>query len=232
MLIHSTAQSPCLACGKLLHRRRTRPPTVCSSPGLPSDQEDRGRRGFIHFARTFVSSSCAVCALPENVCRRRLCAGALLVLVVFVFACEASGMSQARVTDFYSRTKKATGGPTKPTEPRSAFSCSSTVHEEFLRVIDEAAGLNHGAEQPLSSPRTPKRGSADLGATVSAAAVEHSTAKKRRQADLGAPAAAAGAERPARRSARKKLELPADTAQVTDVCMYTQTHRLCPAFTL
>uniref|UniRef100_A0A3P9CR15 Chromatin licensing and DNA replication factor 1 n=1 Tax=Maylandia zebra TaxID=106582 RepID=A0A3P9CR15_9CICH len=141
-------------------------------------------------------------------------------------------MSQARVTDFYSRTKKATGGPTKPTEPRSAFSCSSTVHEEFLRVIDEAAGLNHGAEQPLSSPRTPKRGSADLGATVSAAAVEHSTAKKRRQADLGAPAAAAGAERPARRSARKKLELPADTAQVTDVCMYTQTHRLCPAFTL
>uniref|UniRef100_A0A3B4FLL3 Chromatin licensing and DNA replication factor 1 n=1 Tax=Pundamilia nyererei TaxID=303518 RepID=A0A3B4FLL3_9CICH len=106
-------------------------------------------------------------------------------------------MSQARVTDFYSRTKKATGGPTKPAEPRSAFSCSSTVHEEFLRVIDEAAGLNHGAEQPLSSPRTPKRGSADLGATVSAAAVEHSTAKKRRQADLGAPAAAAGAERPA-----------------------------------
>ncbi|XP_005947883.1 DNA replication factor Cdt1 isoform X2 [Haplochromis burtoni] len=123
-------------------------------------------------------------------------------------------MSQARVTDFYSRTKKATGGPTKPAEPRSAFSCSSTVHEEFLRVIDEAAGLNHGAEQPLSSPRTPKRGSADLGATVSAAAVEHSTAKKRRQADLGAPAAAAGAERPARRSARKKLEVPADTAQV------------------
>ncbi|XP_063347048.1 DNA replication factor Cdt1 [Pelmatolapia mariae] len=123
-------------------------------------------------------------------------------------------MSQARVTDFYSRTKKATGGPTKPAEPRSAFSCSSTVHEEFLRVIDEAAGLNHGAEQPPSSPRTPKRGSADLGATVSAAAAEHSTAKKRRQADLGAPAAATGAERPTRRSARKKLELPADTAQV------------------
>lgn len=83
VLIHSTAQSPCLACGQLLHRRRTRPPTVCSSPGLPSDQEDRGRRGFIHFARKFVSSSCAVCALPENVCRRRLCAGALLVLVLF-----------------------------------------------------------------------------------------------------------------------------------------------------
>ncbi|XP_035771462.1 DNA replication factor Cdt1 [Neolamprologus brichardi] len=123
-------------------------------------------------------------------------------------------MSQARVTDFYSRTKKATGGPTKPAEPRSALSCSSTVHEEFLRVIDEAAGLNHGAEQPLSSPRTPKRGSADLGATVSTAAAEHSTAKKRRQLDLGAPAAAAGAERPTRRSARKKLELPADTAQV------------------
>uniref|UniRef100_A0A3Q4N1V8 Chromatin licensing and DNA replication factor 1 n=1 Tax=Neolamprologus brichardi TaxID=32507 RepID=A0A3Q4N1V8_NEOBR len=135
-------------------------------------------------------------------------------------------MSQARVTDFYSRTKKATGGPTKPAEPRSALSCSSTVHEEFLRVIDEAAGLNHGAEQPLSSPRTPKRGSADLGATVSTAAAEHSTAKKRRQLDLGAPAAAAGAERPTRRSARKKLELPADTAQVTAVCMYTQTHRL------
>lgn len=142
-------------------------------------------------------------------------------------------MSQARVTDFYSRKKKATGGPTKPADPRSAFSCSSTVHEEFLRVIDEAAGLDHGAEQPPSSPRTPKRGSADLGATVSAAAAEHSTAKKRRQADLGAPAAAAGAERPARRSARKKLELPADTAQVAGVCMYTQTHGLCcPAFTL
>lgn len=172
-----------------------------------------------HFRRTFADGVCVL--------------GSARPRFVFVFGCEASGMSQARVTDFYSRTKKATGGPTKPAEPRSALSCSSTVHEEFLRVIDEAAGLNHGAEQPLSSPRTPKRGSADLGATVSAAAAEHSTAKKRRQLDLGAPAAAAGAERPTRRSARKKLELPADTAQVTAVYMYTQTHRLCcPAFTL
>uniref|UniRef100_I3K5Z0 Chromatin licensing and DNA replication factor 1 n=1 Tax=Oreochromis niloticus TaxID=8128 RepID=I3K5Z0_ORENI len=123
-------------------------------------------------------------------------------------------MSQARVTDFYSRKKKATGGPTKPADPRSAFSCSSTVHEEFLRVIDEAAGLDHGAEQPPSSPRTPKRGSADLGATVSAAAAEHSTAKKRRQADLGAPAAAAGAERPARRS-KHVDEIPATASSAS-----------------
>lgn len=176
---------------------------------------------------------CSVRTSGERLQTASVCWGSARPRFVFVSGCEASGMSQARVTDFYSRTKKATGGPTKPAEPRSAFSCSSTVHEEFLRVIDEAAGLNHGAEQPLSSPRTPKRGSADLGATVSAAAVEHSTAKKRRQADLGAPAAAAGAEGQTRRSARKKLELPADTAQVTDVCVYTQTHRLCcPAFTL
>uniref|UniRef100_A0A3Q0S7L5 Chromatin licensing and DNA replication factor 1 n=1 Tax=Amphilophus citrinellus TaxID=61819 RepID=A0A3Q0S7L5_AMPCI len=60
-------------------------------------------------------------------------------------------MSQARVTDFFSRKKKGTGGPAKVPPPRSSTvggrdssPCSSSVHEEFVRVIDEAAGLNNG----------------------------------------------------------------------------------------
>uniref|UniRef100_A0A8D3BAB4 Chromatin licensing and DNA replication factor 1 n=1 Tax=Scophthalmus maximus TaxID=52904 RepID=A0A8D3BAB4_SCOMX len=138
-------------------------------------------------------------------------------------------MSQARVTDFFSQRKKGIAGPVKAAKPRGArtrsarskdaFLRSSSVHEEFLRVIDEAAGCPHdggddgnaAATETPSSPRTPKRTSADaefdLGAAVFSATADHSTAKKRRQAE--AAAAAAVPERTQRRTAaRKRLDLP------------------------
>uniref|UniRef100_A0A3B4UUB1 Chromatin licensing and DNA replication factor 1 n=1 Tax=Seriola dumerili TaxID=41447 RepID=A0A3B4UUB1_SERDU len=125
-------------------------------------------------------------------------------------------MSQARVTDFFSQKKKGIGGPVKPAKQRSRGSggtstsvtstrsrsaknkdlCSSYVHEEFLRVIDEAAGLNDGESSFTnttkvlpSSPRTPKRSSTefDLGAPLFSATADHSTAKKRRQAEESKP---------------------------------------------
>ncbi|XP_019959134.2 DNA replication factor Cdt1 isoform X1 [Paralichthys olivaceus] len=153
-------------------------------------------------------------------------------------------MSQARVTDFFSQRKSGTAHPGKAAKPRSRGSCalntgvtskrtrsvknkeaplcSSSVHEEFVRVIDEAAGLNDGestgsnaATRPPSSPRTPKRTSADaqfdLGAAVLSATADHSTAKKKRQEQ--AVREAAVPERTKRRTARKKLVLPQDSPQ-------------------
>ncbi|XP_071337708.1 DNA replication factor Cdt1 [Trachinotus anak] len=148
-------------------------------------------------------------------------------------------MSQARVTDFFSQRKKGLPGPVKPAKQRSrgsdgtstrsrsgknkdAVLCSSPVHEEFVRVIDEAAGLNVAessvtdtAKVAPSSPRTPKRSSADaefdLGSAVFSATADHSTAKKRRQAE--APRDAKAPEKAPRRTARKKLVLPQDTPQ-------------------
>ncbi|XP_067465327.1 DNA replication factor Cdt1 [Thunnus thynnus] len=153
-------------------------------------------------------------------------------------------MSQARVTDFFSQRKKVIAGPVKLAKQRSdavvsrgsskisticprprsdknkdAFLSSSSVHEEFVRVIDEAVGLNeaepatrHTAKDPPCSPRTPKRTSADaefdLGAAVFSASADHSTAKKRRQVE-----AVRDEEKATRRTARKKLVLPQDTPQ-------------------
>lgn len=152
-------------------------------------------------------------------------------------------MSQARVTDFFSQRKKGLAGPVKPakqrgtgtyaanTRSRSAKNkelCSSSVHQEFIRVIDEAVGLHdgdssvsHAAKNQPSSPRTPKRTSADaefdLGTAVFSATAEHSTAKKRRQqaAEGRETATAVQPEKTTRRTARKKLILPQDEAQVT-----------------
>lgn len=151
-------------------------------------------------------------------------------------------MSQARVTDFFSQRKKGITGPVKPAKQRSrgsaattrsrsskhkdALLCSSSIHEEFVRVIDEAAGLNDGettgntAKESTSSPRTPKRSSADaefdLGAAVFSATAEHSTAKKRRQAE-----AARHPEKATRKTARKKLVLPQDTSKVNVVVVFS-----------
>lgn len=155
-------------------------------------------------------------------------------------------MSQARVTDFFSQRKKGIAGPLKPAKPRSdavvgrrssklettnrrsrstknkdAFLSSSSVHEEFVRVIDEAVGLKeaepatgHTVKDAPCSPRTPKRTSADaefdLGAAVFSASADHSTAKKSRQVE-----AVRGAEKVTRKTARKKLVLPQDTPQVS-----------------
>ncbi|XP_029376926.1 DNA replication factor Cdt1 [Echeneis naucrates] len=150
-------------------------------------------------------------------------------------------MSQARVTDFFSQRKKSFAGPRKPgkqysrdsagtsTRPGSAQNkddvhASSHVHEEFLRVIDEASGLNDVASSltktakcPPSSPRTPKRDLAetqfDLGAAVFSADTAHSTAKKRRQTNAFGDAEVKVLEKAPRGKARKKLVLSAVTRQ-------------------
>lgn len=153
-------------------------------------------------------------------------------------------MSQARVTDFFSQRKKGLAGPVKPAKQRSSTAttrsrscknkdaprCSSIVHEEFVRVIDEAAGLSGGdaagdaAKESPSSPRTPKRTSADaefdLGAAAFSATADHSTAKKRRQA--GAARDADVPEKATRKTARKKLVLPQDAAKVRVVIFISQ----------
>lgn len=148
-------------------------------------------------------------------------------------------MSQARVTDFFSQRKR---GPVKAaTKQRSVSStrtrsaknrepliCSSSVHEEFVRVIDEAVGSNNETStlnnnndsKHASSPRTPKRSSAefDIGAGVTTAAAEHSTAKKRRQTETKSDSIAdTNPERGKRRTARKKLLLPPPSPQVSNI---------------
>ncbi|XP_031169657.1 DNA replication factor Cdt1 [Sander lucioperca] len=159
-------------------------------------------------------------------------------------------MSQARVTDFFSQRKKGIAGPVKPAKQRRSvvvergssgistnvastrsrssknkggFLCSSSVHEEFVRVIDEAVELNDGecvssaAKDAYSSPRTPKRTSAetefDLGAALFSATADHSTAKKRRQAEAVKEAEVLEKATTKARKARKKLVLPQDTPQ-------------------
>ncbi|KAM6997220.1 LOW QUALITY PROTEIN: DNA replication factor Cdt1 [Tautogolabrus adspersus] len=157
-------------------------------------------------------------------------------------------MSQARVTDFFSQRKKGIAGPVKPNKQRTSgvvqrgssrnttniastrsrtssnkdvLLCSSSVHEEFVRVIDEVVGLSEGEcassssrKYSPSSPRTPKRTSADsefdLGAAVFSATADHSTAKKRRQDKDTKPNVP---EKSTRKNARKKLVLPQDTPQ-------------------
>lgn len=154
-------------------------------------------------------------------------------------------MSQARVTDFFSQRKKRAAGPAKTAKQRTGavaghgssrtstrsmrsknkddLHCSSSIREEFVRVIDEAVGLNDGESgissssgDKLSSPRTPKRTSADaqfdLGAAVFSATADHSTAKKKRQAETVRVADIP--VKPTKKTARKKLILQDETQQV------------------
>ncbi|XP_038155300.1 DNA replication factor Cdt1 isoform X2 [Cyprinodon tularosa] len=137
-------------------------------------------------------------------------------------------MAQARVTDYFSQRKNGVRGAAKPVgKQRPAARFSSPVHEEFVRVIDEAAGLSKTEEsvstkrdqKEPSRPRTPKRNSADaefdLGAAVFSVTAEHSSVKKRRQA--GGVIAAESNEKTTttrRRTARKKLVLPEEKPQV------------------
>ena len=156
-------------------------------------------------------------------------------------------MSQARLTDFFSQTKRGIAGPSKPAKQRSrgsrgigsdaagtrsrsakhkdALLCSTSVHEEFVRVIDEAAGLHDGEsagsntqKESPPSPRTPKRRSADvefdIGAAVFSATAGHSTAKKRRQKEADGGRGAEEPQKATRTTARKKLVLPQHTPQV------------------
>lgn len=146
-------------------------------------------------------------------------------------------MSQARVTDFFPHSKKGTVAPaksaplhrgvsrtstrSKSSKNKDAFLCPSSVREEFVRVIDEAARLNDGqsaagntAKQPPCCPRTPKRTSADEEFQAEAAATSgHSAAKKRRQTEAAGQTTTSISDRHQKRSARKKLILPEETAQ-------------------
>uniref|UniRef100_G3NCT9 CDT1 Geminin-binding domain-containing protein n=1 Tax=Gasterosteus aculeatus aculeatus TaxID=481459 RepID=G3NCT9_GASAC len=146
-------------------------------------------------------------------------------------------MSQARVTDFFCQRKKGVAAPLKPSrqrdaagtrsrssESRGASLCSSSVRDEFVRVIDEAAELNDGrstAKDPPSGPRTPKRAPAetqfDLGAAVFSATANHSTAKKRRQ-EAGPDPAGKAPEKATRTKARKKLVLHQSPQVPTSNC--------------
>ncbi|KAM6916269.1 DNA replication factor Cdt1 [Xenentodon cancila] len=129
-------------------------------------------------------------------------------------------MAQGRVTDFFAQKKKAAtpaaakprGGSAAVTDGRSAL-CSSRVHQEFVRVIDEAAGLGHGvsvgSKGPVCSPGTPKRSAADEDRGDSAAVCSE---KKRRQTRSSRPARAE--QRAAGPAARKKLVLPGEPARV------------------
>uniref|UniRef100_A0A3P9NPI0 Chromatin licensing and DNA replication factor 1 n=1 Tax=Poecilia reticulata TaxID=8081 RepID=A0A3P9NPI0_POERE len=162
-------------------------------------------------------------------------------------------MSQVRVTDFFCQRKK--GEARVPGKQRSgrgsvrSFSassfhhgnkestlCCSPVREEFVRVVDEAAGLSNDLQSASSrpdtdpaSPRTPKRSSAeaefDLGAAVFSDTVEHSSVKRRRQAGRAREAEANTTEKTTRRTARKKLVLPEDTPQVKQPA-YQRYHTL------
>lgn len=169
------------------------------------------------------------------------------VYSVWLSGAVLGDMSQVRVTDFFSQRKKGLAGPVKAARQRDRGSsgtdsyastragcaknkelCSSSVHQEFVRVIDEAAGLHNEdsfgtdtAKNLPSSPRTPKRSSADAGAVAFSTTADHSTAKKRRQAQEVREPEAAAPERTTRRTARKKLVLPQDAPQVR-LCCCTQ----------
>lgn len=133
---------------------------------------------------------------------------------------NSCSMSQPRVTDYFTRRKKGIAGGAKPATRRSRLGCRSSaisaastnkdlfpspVHEEFVRVIDEAVGLNGGTSivTTKNPPRTPKRTSDVVLSTTDA-----STAKKR-QVDGHIP------EKGTKKNSRKKLVLPPDSPPVT-----------------
>ncbi|KAF7651982.1 hypothetical protein LDENG_00103250 [Lucifuga dentata] len=185
-------------------------------------------------------------------------------------------MSQAQVTDFFSHRKKdvAVRNPAKPrrssvvgklnvngsagssrsknkaAKKTDTHICSPSVHEEFLRVIHEAAGIDpgesaesHTPPELPASPRTPKRtytdAEFDLGASVFSATARHSTAKKRRPAEASGAANAKIPRKDARRTARKKLLLldpvrdviqpPATTVSTDETTKHADPpHGSCP----
>lgn len=143
-------------------------------------------------------------------------------------------MSQVRVTDYFSQRKKGAAAPVKAARRCGTRSASSqhkdplparlsSVHREFVRLIDEATGGGPVEKtpaaldkDPFACPRTPKRDSAEVeqlppggGASSSSATADHSAAKRRRQAgDPAAAAPAATAEKSSKKKARRKIVLP------------------------
>lgn len=129
--------------------------------------------------------------------------------------------------DTVTRTKSTRFKNKEVTSKTTTFICSPSIHEEFLRVIDEVAGVNgqdvavsHTPSDSPTSPRTPKRTSAeaefDIGAAVFSTTANHSTAKKRRHAEASRDAKANMPEKTTRKTARKKLVLSQDTQQVNE----------------
>ncbi|XP_034041372.1 DNA replication factor Cdt1 [Thalassophryne amazonica] len=105
-------------------------------------------------------------------------------------------MSQARVTEFFCQ-RKSVAARRAAAKPR-VLKAADAVHQEFVKVIDEAAGLTE-TESAVSNPRTPKRtsGDCDPGAAALPAAAHHSTAKRRRRVPAD--------KRNVRQNAAKKL---------------------------
>lgn len=148
-------------------------------------------------------------------------------------------MSQVRVTDYFSQRKKVTAAPVKAAKRFNTRSASSkhkdqppvrlsSVHREFVRVIDEATGGDTAEKTSTAAnkdnpacPRTPKRDSSQVepqlpggGAASSSATADHSAAKKSRQAGEHAAAAIATAtEKVSKKKARRKIVLSKDSPQ-------------------
>jgi len=159
-------------------------------------------------------------------------------------------MAQARLTDFFAQSKKggidraargkgqktnavnvdvALTRPTRQTTRtagRPKITRSSSVQEEFLRVISEAVSTNDEArftEDKVdihASPKTPKRRSSevefDLGSAVFTTAEQHSSAKKRARvgpSQEGNTVAEKPSVKPGKRTARKRLILSKDGEQ-------------------
>ncbi|XP_063044780.1 DNA replication factor Cdt1 [Engraulis encrasicolus] len=159
-------------------------------------------------------------------------------------------MAQARLTDYFAQSKKggidraargkgqkanavnvdvAVARPTRQntrTAGRPKITRSSSVQEEFLRVINEAVSTSDEAKftedkvDIHASPKTPKRRSTevefDLGSAVFTTAEQHSSAKKRARvgpSQEGNTVAEKAAVKTGKRTARKRLILSKDGEQ-------------------
>lgn len=162
-------------------------------------------------------------------------------------------MAQARLTDYFAQSKKggidraargkgqkanavnvdvAVARPTRQntrTAGRPKITRSSSVQEEFLRVINEAVSTSDEAKftedkvDIHASPKTPKRRSTevefDLGSAVFTTAEQHSSAKKRARvgpSQEGNTVAEKAAVKTGKRTARKRLILSKDGEQVSN----------------
>lgn len=143
-------------------------------------------------------------------------------------------MSQVRVTDYFSQRKKGTAAPVKAAKRFNTRSASSqhkdqppvrlsSVHREFVRVIDEATGGDNvektGVDKDSPAcPRTPKRDSSKVeqqlpgGDASSSATADHSAAKRRRQVEDHA-ATATATEKVSKKRVRRKIVLSKDSSQ-------------------
>ncbi|XP_074957268.1 DNA replication factor Cdt1 [Phalacrocorax aristotelis] len=118
-------------------------------------------------------------------------------------------MAQLRLTDFFGRTKAATGAPAKRGRRLKAGLTGPPVQREAEEAgVPEGLGLGApspppGAPPPPASPRTPARGGAPVVLGLAG------RKRSRREMEAEPPARARPAE-PSGKSARKRLELDRD----------------------